>query len=132
MYYAILSEDAPGTLDTELIVHAARKLLGAELSPLIAATLKRLDSVTYSRFAFKVVVDEGQLRILGTHGQGNRAILTVRVFGTDLAVVTQPDRPIELAPLLDKLRASGEQKLRELIERYQPTSAPASARPGPL
>ncbi|MBN1341268.1 MAG: hypothetical protein JXQ73_01235 [Phycisphaerae bacterium] len=122
-------KDKPGTLDTELIIHGARKLMGVELSPLISATLRRLDSVTYSRLAFKLIADEGQLRILGTHGAGRRAILTVKVFGTDLAVVTQPERPMELAPLMTQLRTTGQERLRELFQRYQPTTTSVPAMP---
>ncbi len=118
-------EDQPGTIDTDLIIAASEKVMGIELSSLISATLKRLDKVTYTRFALKLLVDEGQLRILGTHGAGRRSILTVQVFGTELAILTQPRRPIELAPILTKLREAGQKKMQELIERYRPTTAPA-------
>jgi len=111
----------PATLDTSLIIQAARKFMGVELPALIATPLEQLETVTYSRFGFKLLADEGQLRVLGTHGPGGRAILTVKVFGTDLAVVTQPEKPFELAPLIAKLRSSGQEKIRQLIKRYQPT-----------
>jgi len=121
-------KEGQATIDTELILAAARKLLGVELPPMIATPLRGLDSVTYSRFAFKLLVDNGQLRILGTHGPGGQAILTVKVFGTHLAVVTQPDKPMELAPLIARLRTTGEARLRQLIDRYQapPATAPVS------
>ncbi len=115
----------PGRLDSRLILDASRTLMGLELSPLLTEPLKRIKSVKYTRLACKLIVDDGQLRVLGTHGPGGLAILTVRLFGTDLAVLVQPKEPIELRPLIALLRASGEQKVRELIERYQPTTAPA-------
>ncbi len=121
----------PATLDTQLIIEAARKLLGVELPLLIAAPLKRLDSVTYSRFAFKLLADNGQLRVLGTHGQGGRAILTVKIFGTDLTVVTQPERAFELAPLVARLRATGQRTFRELMERYGVPPATQPQQPSP-
>lgn len=119
-------KDGPATIDTTLIEHAAEKLLGLELSTLKRATLRQLGTVSYARFAFKLLADDGQLRILGTHGPGKRVILTVNVLGTDLAIVTQPERPLDLAPIIDTLRAGGQRKLRELMERYQVATRPAT------
>lgn len=121
-------EGKPGRLDSQLILDASRMLMGIELSPLLTEPLKRINSVAYTRLACKLIVDDGQLRVLGTHGPGGLAILTVRLFGTDLAVLVQPKHPIELAPLIAMIRAGGEQKVRELIERYQPTTAPVGLR----
>lgn len=118
-------EEGPATLDTALIEHAAGKLMGIELSSLVVATLRRLETVTYSRFAFKLLADNGQLRVLGTHGPGKRVILTVKVLGTDLPVVTQPENPVELAPIIAMLRTSSKRKVHELLKRYQVTTAPA-------
>jgi hypothetical protein len=119
---AIPPKDAPATLDTELIVDAARSLLRTELPSLISVPLQRLNTVTYSRLAFKLLADRDHLRVFGSHGPGGRSILTVRMFGTDLSVVTQPERPIELAPVLAWLRSTGEKKVRELVEIYRPAS----------
>jgi len=116
-------KDGPAELDTELIIGAARTLLGTELQPLIAVPLQRLKTVTYSRLAFKLLADHDQLRILGTHGSGGKAILTVRLFGTDLAAISQPEQPMELAPLIRGLRQTGEKKIKELMEIYQPQLA---------
>ncbi|MHC4611693.1 MAG: hypothetical protein ACYS7M_15240, partial [Planctomycetota bacterium] len=75
---AVPPDDAPGTIDRELLDQAARELIGLDLSSVLP------ERVEYARLGAKLVIDGEVLRVRGTHGTDGRTILTVRALGRDL------------------------------------------------
>lgn len=122
-------EGSAASLDTELILQAARKLLGLELPALVTAPLQSLKTVTYSRLAFKLRVDREGLHVLGTHGSDGKAILTVRVFGTDLAVISQPEHPLDAGPVANRIREACRTLVQDLIPGTTTTAPSTSSAP---
>lgn len=96
---AVPPEDAPGTIDRELLEWASEELIGLDLARILPAKIE------YARLGARLIIDGEVLRVRGTHGPQGRTILTVRVFGRDLPVVKEFDRTFAIGPLLSELRA---------------------------
>lgn len=107
-------QDRPGTIDGELLKNVVQQLFGIALPDLLPERLE------YTDFGAKLLLEGGRLRVLGTHGPNNSAILTVRLFGHDVAVLHQPARSFDVQPYLDRLTAALDQvepgRVREWTE----------------
>ncbi|MHC4065805.1 MAG: hypothetical protein ACYSUI_15085 [Planctomycetota bacterium] len=95
---AVPPDDAPGTIDRELLDQAARELIGLDLSSVLP------ERVEYASLGAKLVIDGEVLRVRGTHGTDGRTILTVRALGRDLPIVKELDRTFPIGPLLAQIR----------------------------
>lgn len=114
-----------GRLVTELL----GRLLRTTLPPLLP------DRIEYIELGLRVEIRDEWLYVFGTHGTGERSILTVRLLGQDWPLLTQPDEPLHLRPWLDRVRAAAEAFLRRrsaalpsLPELMHPATAPAPGR----
>jgi hypothetical protein len=61
------------------------------------------DHIEYKQLGARLILKDGQLRILGTHGRGGRTILTVEVLGQPLGVIKAPQAPIPVPDALTGL-----------------------------
>jgi hypothetical protein len=64
------------------------------------------------------------LRIFGTHGEGEKVILTVRLFGQDLELVKEPAQAFDLRPALDDARRRLAELLRQPLEALERQAGP--------
>jgi hypothetical protein len=102
---AVPPDDAPGTIDRELVRWASEELLGFDVSAVVP------ERTEYARLGVRLVIEGEQLRVFGTHGYEGRTILTVRVLGRELPLVREFDRTFEVGPLVATIR--------ERLEAYE-------------
>ncbi|MCA9257380.1 MAG: hypothetical protein KDA33_17155, partial [Phycisphaerales bacterium] len=90
---------AKGYVERQLLLDVAEKALGFEWP---SAIPKRMlpDRVEYVAIGARLIVRDNQLRVLGTHGSGGRAIVTIRdpIFGSEVAVAKERSGAIDLGP----------------------------------
>lgn len=99
-----------------------REVLGRALRLPIPPVLP--EKIEYTRLGLRVDVKDERLRVYGSHGEDNKTILTVRLWGRAFPLVGEPARDFDLAPLLDMLRA----KLKDASPATQPVSSHKSDR----
>jgi hypothetical protein len=95
---AVAPENAPGLIDRALIVRMARAWFGID----VGAALP--EHIEYTQFGARLLVQDGRLRILGTHGPDGRTILTVRLFGRPVGILRQPERDFPVPDVIGWLR----------------------------
>lgn len=102
--YVVPPADGPGTIDQDLLLTAAERLLDFSWPEAIP---KRLlpEKVEYAEFGVRLLVRDNQLRVLGTHGPDGKTVLTIIVFGKRLGLVTEPSGTIDLGPVIDDVLA---------------------------
>ena len=102
---AVPPDDAPGTIDRALVRWVSQELIGLDVSAVLP------ERIEYAKLGVRLVIDGEHLRVYGTHGRGNRTILTVRVLDRDIPLVGQFDRVFEVGPLVSLIR--------ERLEQYE-------------
>ena len=95
---ATAPEDAPGLVDRALIARVARAWLGVDLSAALP------EHIEYLQLGARLIIEDGQLRILGTHGPEGRTILTVKLFGRPVGIIKQPDMTFNVPDLIGWMR----------------------------
>lgn len=105
------SVDRPNHIEGRLIREVVNRLLKLSLPPVLP------ENIEYTRFGLRLEVRDEELRIFGSHGPGEKTVLTVRLFGQDFPLVSEPEHSIDMTPLLDPLR---ERMLKEMRERMAP------------
>jgi hypothetical protein len=111
----VVSDDpAPRWIEGRLLREAVKQVLAFELPPVLP------ERIEYSELGVRLEVQDEVLRIYGTHGAGDRTILTARLFGRDVALVSEPGDPIDLAPQFDRLRALAAAHLQERLPPLLP------------
>jgi hypothetical protein len=110
--------DAPNHIEGRLIREVVSQLLKLSLPPVLP------ENIEYTRFGLRLQVRDEELRIFGSHGPREKTILTVRLFGQDFPLVSEPEHAIDLKPLLDPLR---ERMLREIRQRMVPPQSVSPA-----
>jgi hypothetical protein len=104
---AVLSvEDATGSpnwVETRLVTLLVERVLRTKLPAVVTGNLP--ERIEYTKLGVRMQVRDEELHLFGTHGQRERTILTVRLFGAPLPLVQEPTGSIDLKPLLDWLRA---------------------------
>jgi hypothetical protein len=90
-----------GTIDREMILYAAEKVLGVDLG---RAGQLLPERVEYAKLGCKLIVDGDVLTVRGLHGADGRTILTVRVFEQELGLIRQTDEAYPVADVLEHIR----------------------------
>ncbi len=97
-----------GWISRRLLTSVAKSTLGISLPPILP------ERVEYSQMGAELSVEEETLYVLGTHGDRQRVLVTLRLpGGYELPAVKQPPGGIVLTPWLDQARA----RAREAIEK---------------
>lgn len=109
---AVPPDDAPGTIDRALVRWVSQELIGLDVSAVLP------ERIEYAKLGVRLVVDGEQLRVYGTHGRGNRIILTVRVLDRDIPLVGQFDRVFEVGPLVSMIRDRLEQYELDRVRQW--------------
>ncbi|MGD2107868.1 MAG: hypothetical protein PVI86_00620 [Phycisphaerae bacterium] len=119
---AVPPRDGPGLIDRSIIAEAVNQRFGFDASAALP------ENIEYARLGVRLILDNGRLRVLGTHGRDRRTILTVMLFGQSLGVVRQPRRTFEVPDLLQTLRQqAGDidvERLQTWWERLQTAHEP--------
>lgn len=115
----------PGTIEGRLIRELVARTMKIDLPPILPA------SIDYVRCGVRFDLKDEKLYVLGTHGEREKTILTIRLFGRETPLVFEPAAPIDLRPWLDQARSALLVRLRERIEEFArralPTTAPSSS-----
>ena len=96
---AVPPPDGPGLMDRRFILDTLTALVGLDLGWLADALPEQVE---YARLGAKLLVNDGTLRFLGTHGANGETILTIRLANREWAVLDQPALSIQLKPFLDR------------------------------
>ncbi len=115
-------EDEPGTIDRDVLARAAEKWTGLNVGRLLPA------QVEYTRLGARLVVEDDELRVFGTHGPEGRTVLTVNVLGRPWGIIKEPERTFDVPDVVALARARAETvkpkqaaawwALRHLSDRY--------------
>ncbi len=97
-------EGSPGMIDTELLMVGIEQAFAMRLRSVLPDWLELPDQVQYAKLGARLVVANGKLRVLGTHGPEGRTILSIKLFGRELPLVPQPEQEYDLVPFLSGLR----------------------------
>ncbi len=87
----------PGMIDRTLLLGVAERLFDFSWP---AGLPQRFlpERLEYTEFGMRLLVQDNQLRILGTHGVDGDTILTLRVFGKPFGLVKEQSGVIDLGP----------------------------------
>lgn len=112
--------DGAGTIDRGLLVGAAQKAVGFEWPGWLPQALIP-EKIEYVEFGVRLLVRDNKLRILGTHGEGSRTILTLKIMGRTFGLVKERDGVIDLTPWIEealaRARAYDPSKMRDWLDR---------------
>jgi hypothetical protein len=100
-----------GAIDRDMLGLLVEKTLGTSLQGLLPNELR------YTRLGVRGIIDGDELRLEGTHGSDGRNLLSVRLFGREMAIIRQPDRTFPVPDLWQML-------IEALSMRKSPASSP--------
>lgn len=107
----------PGLIDREVILNVARDALGVDLGS-IGNYLP--DTVEYARMGCKLIVDGDELTVKGSHGSDGKTILTVKVLGRDVGVLSAPRQTFAVGPIIEKAREQiAKYDVREYLKKVR-------------
>lgn len=111
------ADDAAGPelwISRELLTSAAKQALKISLPPLLPPR------VEYAKLGVELKVEDETLYVFGTHGPGDKCILTIRLpGGFELPLVREPEQPIALGAWLETGRATGRAWLGEGVRLWR-------------
>ena len=116
--------DGPGTIDRGLLLGAAQKAAGFEWPSWLPEALIP-EKIEYVEAGVRLLVRDNQLRVLGTHGDGGRTILTLKIMGRTFGLVKERSGSIDLTPWIEeglaRARAYDPSRVRDWLDRHKPT-----------
>ena len=116
-----------GTIDRSLLIGAAQKAAGFEWPGWLPEALVP-DKIEYVECGVRLLVRDNKLRILGTHGDGGRTIITLKIMGRTFGLVKERPGVIDLTPWIEeglaRDRAYDPTRMRDWLERHR-SSQPA-------
>lgn len=98
---AVPPEGGVGTIDRDVILYAADKLLGVDLGSVVDYLP---ENVEYARMGCKLLVDRNGLTVRGSHGSNGNTVLTVRLLGRELGLIKAPKETFPVADIVAWLR----------------------------
>lgn len=94
--------DGPGFIDRAALAQAGRLWLDVDLSAALP------EQIEYTRLGVRLIIDTGELRVLGTHGPDGRTILTIKLLGREWPIIRQPDRTFDVPDVVGFVRAESD------------------------
>jgi len=122
---AVPPKEGPGLIDRTVIAEAANQRFGLNIEAALP------EHIEYTRFGARFILEDEQLRVLGTHGRGGQTILTVKLFGQPLGIVRQPSVPFPVPDLLSMLRQRAAEIDAEQLRTWWEHLKPAGDDQGP-
>jgi hypothetical protein len=91
-----------GTIDREMLLSLAGKAFDITWPSSIPQSILP-DSIAYTRCGLRLLVQDNEMRILGTHGEDGDTILTISIAGAEFGVIKSPSHTYDLAPHIDNI-----------------------------
>jgi hypothetical protein len=113
------SRERPNWIEGTLLREIVRQTLKVTLPEMLP------ERIEYTRLGVRLQVRDEELYVFGTHGAGEKVILTVRLFERDLPLLFEPARPFDLSGWLDGLRSRAAEQIRLRLPPRPPASGPA-------
>lgn len=111
-----------GTIDRELLLSVFEQVLGLRLPKQLLAS-----RIEYVRMAAKLLVSDGRLRIVGTHGERGHTILVLRLLGQEVAIPA-PSNTYDVRDIMAAIRRRAHDVDVDAVRRWwTPSSRPATA-----
>ncbi len=107
------AEDPPNWIEGRLLRALARRLLKLDLPAFLPARIE------FSRLGARFELRDEVLYVFGSHGERNRTILTVRLFGRDYPLVHEPRRSFDLRPWFDTLRREARARAETILRERE-------------
>lgn len=114
------ASDEPNWIEGSLLRELAREFFKVNFPPLLP------QRIPYSKLGLRISVRDERLTVFGSHGDENRTILTLRLFGNDVPAVFEPSHAIDLRVPLDVLRKQIATQLRTAWEEREAARRAAS------
>jgi hypothetical protein len=105
------ADDPPNWVEGVLLREIARRALKFDLPPIVPPRLE------YTRLGVRLEVQDEELHVFGTHGEKERAILTARLLGNEIALINEPHNAFDLTPFFDDLRARARAAIEARLAR---------------
>ena len=88
---ALPPESGPAFIEKSALATVGRRAFGLDLEHILP------ERVEYVQMGMKLLLDREGLRVRGTHGPEGRTLLTIKLLGRDVGILTQPDAvyPVE-------------------------------------
>jgi hypothetical protein len=109
---AVPPSDQPGVIGRELLAVLGEQWIGLDLRDMLP------ERVEYREFGARLTIEDGQLRVRGTHGTDGRTILTVVLFGQPWGIVREPRRTFDVPDIVALLRERAEQITADDIQSW--------------
>jgi hypothetical protein len=104
-------------IEGRLLRELALRLLKLDLPPLLP------ERIEYVKLGMRLEVHDERLHIYGSHGPGDKTILTVRLLGNELPLVKEPENPIDLRASLDAARTAAADRIRRRLAAFAASQA---------
>lgn len=114
-------EDAvgqPNWVEGTLLREIVRQTLKVNLPEVLP------ERIEYTRLGVRLQVRDEELCVFGTHGPGEKVILTVRLFERDVPLLFEPSRSFDLSDWLDGLRSRAAEQIRLRLPPRAPATGP--------
>lgn len=100
--FVVPPTEQAGTIDRDLLLSVAERAFDFSWPESLP---KRIlpEKVEYASFGIRLLVRDNRLRVLGTHGDSGRTILTIKVLGQPIELVKEQPGTIDLGPYLARV-----------------------------
>jgi len=119
--FRVADTPAPNWVEGRLLTSLTGRLLGIPLPALLP------ERIEYTQLGFRLDVRDEELYVFGSHGPGQKTIMTVRLHDREIPLLLEPRYAFDLTGWCDLLRARLAVYLEQLTGA--PQCAPWDARP---
>ena len=95
---ALPPENGPAFIEKSALATVGRRVFGLDLERILP------ERVEYVQMGMKLLLDREGMRIRGTHGPEGRTLLTIRLLGRDVGILTQPETVYPVKDLVALVR----------------------------
>lgn len=118
-------EEDENWIEARLLKELARRFLNVDIDAAVPSWIPLPERIAYAELGVRLSVADEQLIVHGTHGQGERTILTARLMGYDIPLIHEPRMSFNLTPWLDSVR----ERMRLLMQQRLGIEPPAPPPP---
>ncbi|HEY3244223.1 MAG TPA: hypothetical protein VGM03_12825 [Phycisphaerae bacterium] len=121
--YAVPPAGEAGSIDRDVLISAAKDLLGIDISKVLPAMIQKVE---YAQMGAHLIIEGTNLRVRGTHGPDNDTLVTVKLLGREWGIIKAPERIFTIPDLIalarQRLAPYGHdyQRVRDWWERHHP------------